>query len=130
MEVCDYRRVNESFRKRLVYHAGIDCGFFVELNYMVNAMLHCLANGYRFQLYSEDANFGTGKGWTEYFMPFCEEVRESFHHKYNCHRPPTWRRILRHTIQVTPFLPMVATPTTARFRHVMLHGQNAYLRIL
>ena len=32
MEVCDYRRVNESFRKRLVYHAGIDCGFFVELN--------------------------------------------------------------------------------------------------
>ena len=101
MEVCDYRRVNESFRKRLVYHAGIDCGFFVELN-----------------------------GWTEYFMPFCEEVRESFHHKYNCHRPPTWRRILRHTIQVTPFLPMVATPTTACFRHVMLRGQNAYLRIL
>ena len=43
MEVCDYRRVNESFRKRLVYHAGIDCGFFVELNYMVNAMLHCCA---------------------------------------------------------------------------------------
>ena len=99
LEISDYRRVNESYHRRLVYHAGIDCGFFVELNYMVNAMLYCLSNGYRFQLYSEDANFGTGKGWTEYFVPFCEEVHESFHHKYNLHRPPQWRRILRNTIR-------------------------------
>ena len=71
LKTSNYRRVNDSFHRRLVYHAGIDCGFFVELNYMVNAMLYCLSNGYRFQLYSEDANFGTGKGWTEYFVPFC-----------------------------------------------------------
>ena len=71
LETSNYRKVNDSFHRRLVYHAGIDCGFFVELNYMVNAMLYCLSNGYRFQLYSEDANFGTGKGWTEYFVPFC-----------------------------------------------------------
>ena len=51
------------------------------------------------QLHSEDANFGTGKGWTEYFIPFSEEVHESFHHKYNLHRPPKWRRILRNTIK-------------------------------
>lgn len=100
VETSDYRKVNESYRRRLIYHVGIDCGFFVELNYMVNAMLHCLANGYRFQLYSEDANFGTGKGWTEYFIQFCEEAHESFHHKYNLHRPPTWRRILRNTIRI------------------------------
>ena len=62
-------------------------------------MLYCLAKGYRFQLYSEDANFGTGKGWTEYFAPFCEEVHEAFHHKYNLHRPPIWRRILKNTIR-------------------------------
>lgn len=99
MELSDYRKVNESFHRRLIYHAGIDCGFFVELNYMLNAMLFCLANGYRFLLYSEDANFGTGKGWTEYFEPFCVEVHESFHHKYNLHRPPTWRRILKNTIR-------------------------------
>lgn len=97
VETSDYRKVNESYRRRLIYHAGIDCGFFVELNYMVNAMLHCLANGYRFELYTDDANFGTGIGWTEYFVPFCDEVHESFHHKYNQHRPPTWRRILRNT---------------------------------
>ena len=99
LEISDYRRVNESFHKILTYHVGIDSGFFVELNYMINAMLYCLSNGYRFQLYSEDANFGTGKGWTEYFVPFCEEVHESFHHKYNLHRPPQWRRILRNTIR-------------------------------
>lgn len=103
MEICDYQGVNKSFHRRLIYHAGIDCGFFVELNYMVNAMLYCLANGYRFELYSEDANYGTGKGWTEYFVPFCEEVHESFHHKYNLHRPPSWQRILRNAIMTRSF---------------------------
>ena len=79
LEISDYQKLNDSFHKRLVYHVGIDCGFFVELNNMINAILYCLLNGYRFQLYSEDANFGTGKGWTEYFLPFCEEVHEPFH---------------------------------------------------
>ena len=95
MEICDYQGVNKSFHRRLIYHAGVDCGFFVELNYMVNAMLYCLANRYRFELYSDDANFGTGIGWREYFLPFCEEVHESFHKKYNFHRPPSLHRILK-----------------------------------
>ena len=54
----------------MVYHVGVDCGLFVEINYMVNAMLYCLARRIRFQLYSDDANFGTGIGWREYFLPF------------------------------------------------------------
>ena len=83
LDISTYQKINNSFRKRLIYHSGVDCGFFVEMNYMINAMLYCLAKGYRFQLYSEDANYGMGKGWTEYFTPFCEEVHESFHHKYN-----------------------------------------------
>lgn len=99
LDLSSYQKVNGSFRRRLIYHAGIDCGFCVELNYMINAMLYCLGKGYRFQLYSDDANFGTGKGWTEYFEPFCEEVHESFHHKYNLHRPPQWQRIISNTIK-------------------------------
>ena len=95
LDVASYRRVNESFRRRLVCHVGIDCGFFVELQYMVNAMLYCLAHRIRFQMYSDDANFGTGIGWTEYFLPFCEEVHETFHHRCNFHRPPSWHQILR-----------------------------------
>ena len=95
MDVMSYRRVNETFRRRMVYHVGVDCGLFVEINYMVNAMLYCLARRIRFQLYSDDANFSTGEGWTEYFLPFCEEVHEPFHKQYNFHRPPSWWRILR-----------------------------------
>lgn len=95
LSVSSYRVVNESFRKRMVCHIGIDCGFFVEMNYMVNAMLYCLAHRIKFQIYSEDANFGTGVGWTEYFLPFCDEVHESFHKQYNFHRPPSWHRILK-----------------------------------
>lgn len=99
LDISTYQKINNSFRKRLIYHSGVDCGFFVEMNYMINAMLYCLAKGYRFQLYSEDANYGTGKGWTEYFTPFCEEVHESFHHKYNLHRPPQWKRIIKNVIR-------------------------------
>lgn len=90
-----YQRVNETFCKRMVYHTGINCGFFVEINYLVNALLYCLAHQIKFQLYSDDANFGTGIGWREYFLTFCEEVHEPLHQKYNFHRPPSWRRILK-----------------------------------
>jgi hypothetical protein len=94
LDLKAYQKVNESFGPRMVYRVGVDCGFFVEMNYMVNAMIYCLAHHIRFQLYSADANFGTGVGWTEYFRPFCEEVHESFHQKYNFHRLPSWRRVL------------------------------------
>ena len=95
LDVMSYRKVNEAFRRRMVYRIGVDCGLFVEINYMVDAMIYCLAHHIRFQLYSDDANFGTGVGWTEYFLPFCEEVHEPFHRWCNFHRPPSWRRILK-----------------------------------
>ena len=91
--IKDYRKVNESFRRRLVYHVGKDFGFFVELNDMLNAMIYCLIHRIQFQIYSSDANFGTGIGWTEYFQPFCKEVHETYHAEYNFHRPPSWKKI-------------------------------------
>lgn len=94
LDLSSYQRVNRSFERKMVYHIGVDCGFFVEMNYMVNAMIYCLAHRIRFQLYSEDANFGTGVGWTEYFLPFCEEMHETLHQEYNFHRLPSWGRIL------------------------------------
>lgn len=95
LDVTSYRKVNETFRRRMVCRIGVDCGLFVEINYMVDAMIYCLAHHVRFQLYSDDANFGTGVGWTEYFLPFCEEVHEPFHRWCNFHRPPSWYRILK-----------------------------------
>ena len=95
LNLTSYQKVNESFARSMVYRVGIDCGFFVEMNYMVDAMLYCLAHHIKFQLYSEDANFGTGVGWNEYFLPFCEEVHEHFHRNYNFHRLPSWPRIMK-----------------------------------
>ena len=107
MDISCYRKVNESFRRRLVCRIGIDSGFFVEMNYMVNAMLFCLAHHIQFQLYSDDANFGTGVGWREYFLPFCEEVHESFHQKYNFHRLPSWQHVLKHCCSQKSVKPLV-----------------------
>ena len=107
MDISCYRKANESFRRRLVCRIGIDSGFFVEMNYMVNAMLYCLAHRIQFQLYSDDANFGTGVGWREYFQPFCEEVHESFHQKYNFHRLPSWQHILKQCCSQKSIKPFV-----------------------
>ena len=93
--VNQYKELNESFEKVMVYHIGIDAGFFTEYTYMLNAMLFCLQNKIKFVLYSDDANFRCEKGWTDYFESFCEEVHDDFHHFYNKHRLPSWIRILK-----------------------------------
>lgn len=90
-----YRTLNASFGRKLVYHVGIDAGFFAEYSYLIAAMLWCLQHKVRFVLYADDANFGHTHGWQDYFEPFCEEVHETFHSRYNRHRTPSWRRILR-----------------------------------
>ena len=90
-----YKSLNESYEKVLIYHMGIDAGFFTEYTYMLHAMLYCLQHKIQFKLYSDDANFRSDKGWTDFFLSFCEEVHESFHSKYNKHRLPSWRVILK-----------------------------------
>lgn len=87
-----YFDLNDRFNKTLVFHLGIDAGYFSEYNYMVFMILYCLENNIKFKLYSSDANFGYEKGWCDYFKPFCDEVMDSFHHLYNRHPPFTsWK---------------------------------------
>lgn len=90
-----YITLNHSFKPVLIYHVGIDAGFVTEYTSMVNAMLYCLENHIQFKLYSADANFGYRNGWSDYFAPFCDEVTESFNHRYNRHPAPSWKRIIR-----------------------------------
>ena len=40
-----YRLLNSSFKKTMIYHIGIDAGFFTEYTYMLHAMLYCLQIG-------------------------------------------------------------------------------------
>lgn len=46
----------------MIFHLGIDAGFFTEYTYMLHAMLYCLQHKIQFKLYSDDANFGWEKG--------------------------------------------------------------------
>ncbi len=80
-----YRRLNESFGKKLVFHLGVNAGFFSEFNNMILAMLYCLDQGIQFNMYSRDANFRTEIGWEDFFLPFCPESVDDFHH-YNNYR--------------------------------------------
>lgn len=84
-----YRSVNESFPRRLVFRAGIDAGFFAEFRYMVNAVIFCLQNRIQFCLYSRDANFAVERGWEDFFVPFCTEVTDGFHSRWNIHALPS-----------------------------------------
>ncbi len=79
----EYTKLNNSFKKTLVFHIGVQAGFFSEYNNMILTMLYCLNNNIKFVLCSDDANFSYSKGWTDYFLPFCEEVSSEFHHEYN-----------------------------------------------
>ncbi len=78
-----YNKLNESFDEECVFRVGISQGFFSEINNMIFAMLYCLDHKIKFVLYSDDANFSNNKGWEEFFLPFCDQVHESFHKKYN-----------------------------------------------
>ena len=86
-----YKEVNDSFSYwKLIFHLGCDSGFYSEFNNMVLAMIYCLKSQIRFSMYSADANFGYKDGWQDYFLPFCEEVNDKFHHKYNARTENPW----------------------------------------
>ena len=70
-------------KQRLIFHVGHSAGFYSEFNNMVLAILYCRRRGIDFELYSKDANFGQGKGWTDFFQPFCKETTWFGHHYIN-----------------------------------------------
>lgn len=112
LNVFSYRKVNKSFHRRMVYHIGVDCGLFVEMNYMINAMLYCLSQRIR----------------------FCEEVHETFHKKYNFHRLPAWRRILKVCRQQKSLGPLVwklkSFPKTMMGRLMAFWVYKAYVQFV
>ena len=85
--IHQYQKLNNSYKKKLVYRLGSEAGFFSEYNNMILAMLYCLKHRIRFELFSKDANFGTNKGWQDYFEPFCEENYLNWHEEYNFRQP-------------------------------------------
>lgn len=78
----EYQRINNSFKKGIIFRFG-KVGIYSELNNMIIVMLYCLQKKIKFSLYSKDAVFMLGNGWTDYFLPFCEESKNIFHSKLN-----------------------------------------------
>lgn len=73
-----YKQLNESYKRKLIHHFGTGNGFYSELNSLLFSTLFCLQNKLRLELYSKDAVFTFGNGWTEYFKPFCPEFKNDF----------------------------------------------------
>lgn len=78
-----YRRINNSFKKKLIFHVGTGAGFYSEINGMLMAMLYCYVHKIQFILYADDATFAGKRGWNEFFMPFCPQSHDELNHKYN-----------------------------------------------
>ena len=51
-----YHLLNSSFKKTMIYHIGIDAGFFTEYTYMLHAMLYCLQHKICLLYTSDDAD--------------------------------------------------------------------------
>lgn len=69
----EYNKINNSFERTVIFHVGASDGFHSEVDAMMQCMLFCYVNKIKFVLYSDDANFSGGRGWQEFFVPFCEE---------------------------------------------------------
>lgn len=80
-----YNEINDSFKKKVVFHVGDGAGFYSEVDAMMQCMLWCYARQIKFELYADDANFSGGHGWGEFFEPFCTENHSSLNH-YGNHR--------------------------------------------
>jgi len=94
-----YIKLNNSYKKQLIFHVGIQSGFFTEYNCMVNAMIFCLEHKLQFKLYSDDANFGYDKGWSDYFLSFCPIVHDTFNKKYNNDPVPSFLFLIKKSIK-------------------------------
>ncbi len=92
----EYRRMNEAFRKRLIFHVGFGGGLYSELDSMMEFMLFCYQHRIRFELYADDANFSKpgGMGWEELFEPFCPINHDPLNRKAN-YRPTDYLSQIR-----------------------------------
>lgn len=70
--VEDYNSINNKFSRTMIFHVGAGAGFYSEIGAMMECMLYCLVNKIKFTMYADDATFSNGKGWEEFFEPFCE----------------------------------------------------------
>ena len=78
-----YKQINNSYKKKIIFHVGTGAGFYSEINGMLAAMLYCYVHKIKFILYADDAAFAGGNGWNEFFESFCPQNHDLLNQKYN-----------------------------------------------
>lgn len=69
-----YNSVNNSFKKKLIFHVGTGAGFYSEINGMLCAMLYCYVHKIKFILYADDATFAGGGGGASFLCRFAHRI--------------------------------------------------------
>jgi hypothetical protein len=81
--LANYTRINNSFKKKLVFRLGVEAGFFSEYNNMVLAMLYCLKHHIKFELYSDYTQYAWHDAWDDFFRPFVAKNRHYINRYYS-----------------------------------------------
>lgn len=77
------KELNESFEQRLLFRLFCHAGFYSEYNNMLLAILFCLKNKIQFNLCSKLCIPIHKNGWSEYFIPFCNEENSEELNRFN-----------------------------------------------
>jgi hypothetical protein len=83
MWTAAYNKLNNSFKKKLIFRIGADSGFFSNYNNLILALLYCLKHQIRFELYSEYTPFAFHDGWNDFFLPFPAANTTKINKDYN-----------------------------------------------
>lgn len=84
--LSQYTKLNNSFKRKLVFRLGVEAGYFSEFNNMVLAMLYCLKHHIKFEFYSDYTKYGFRDAWTDFFRPFGAE-NQHYINRYYSTRP-------------------------------------------
>jgi hypothetical protein len=91
-----YIRENQLYPKALIFRVGGEAGFYSEVGTMLECMMFCFVNGIQFRLYSDDSSFqAAGRGWQQFFEPFCIDSHSPLNRFFNVRQPPRLRELVR-----------------------------------
>jgi hypothetical protein len=111
--LSNYTKLNNSFKKKMVFRLGVEAGFFSEYNNMILAMLYCLKHHIKFELYSAYTQYAWHDAWNDFFVPFVAENKQYINRYYSTRptviadsREPALKKIIKYELIVAAYKKM------------------------
>jgi len=108
--LSNYTKLNNSFKKKLVFRLGVEAGFFSEYNNMVLAILYCLKHQIKFEFYADYTQFAWRNAWDDFFQPFSAENHHYINRYYSTRptviadsREPRLKKVLKYELIVAAY---------------------------